>query len=88
MLNAIIIDHNPFDFKSKASIYKNGIQEQIDVFSDIDNLSQAILGIAYNNDLFEVKTNASANFISELSKAISKYEFAQYSNNKIKIEGF
>lgn len=87
-MNAIIIDYDPFGLESRVSIYRNGIQETLRVYSDIEKMAQAIIGVAYKNNTFEVKTNAPESFISGLSTIISDYELAQYSEQKIKVRGF
>lgn len=85
-MNAIIIDYDPFSLESRVSIYKNGTQETLKVYSNIDELANAIIAAAYKNNIFEVKTNAPEVFITGFNETINEYEKSQYSEHKITVK--
>lgn len=73
--------------ESRINIYKDGRQERISIHSDVNDLVNEIIRIAYDNDIYEVKTHAPFAFTSEIAKQVHKFEQAEYSQKKITVEG-
>lgn len=86
-MSYIIINYDPFAMESRVSIYKDGKQERVSIHSNINNLTNEVIKIAYDNGIYEVKTHAPFAFTSEIAKQIHEFEQAQYSQQKITVEG-
>lgn len=86
-MSNIIINYDPFAMESRVSIYKDGKQERVSIHSNVNDLANEIIKIAYDNNIYEVKTHAPFAFTSEIAKQIHEFEQAQYSQKKITVEG-
>lgn len=66
---------------------KDGHRQQVKVCSDINELIGELIGLAYSNDVYMIKTNGPFAVIGEISRGINDSEKNQYSQNKITVEG-
>lgn len=87
MNNALIVSYDPFAMESRVSIMTNGHQEQVQVCSDINELAEQLVGLAYSNNIYEIKIHGPFATVCEIKRTVNEYEKNQYSSNKILIEG-
>lgn len=85
--DAIVISYDPFAAESRVNIFKNGIQKNIQVHSNIDDLVSEIIATAYGEGIFNVKAHAPFAFTSEIAKRVHEQEKNKFSAQKIKVEG-
>ena len=85
--NAIIVNYDPFAMESKVSIFTNGNQEQVNICSEIGELAEKLIALAYQYNTYAVKIHAPFATTSEIKRAVEQNEKSTYSNNKIDIEG-
>lgn len=86
--NYIVVNYDPFAMESRVSIYSDQKgQRNMQVSSTINELTNAILNLAYSNNSYEVKIHAPAAIVEEIQKEVKECEQKVYSVNKIKIEG-
>ena len=87
MNDAIIITYNPYEIESSVSIFRDGTQEFSSVYSDTQRLANDIIGLAYKNNIYEVKIHGPFSIEDEIREQINKSEQSMYSQNKITVEG-
>ncbi len=85
--DVIIISYDPFAAESRVNIFKNGIQKNIKVHSNINDLVGEIIATAYGEGIFSVKTHAPFAFTSEIARRVHEQEKNKFSVQKIKVEG-
>lgn len=85
--NSIIVSHDPFAMESRVSIFIDGQQEQVSICSEVEELAEQLVQLAYQNNTYSVKIHAPLATISEIKRVVTQSEKDIYSNNKIDIEG-
>lgn len=85
--NAIIVSYDPFAMESKVSIFTKDHQEQVSVCSEIGELAEKLIALAYQYNTYAVKIHAPFATTSEIKRVVEQNERNMYSNNKINIEG-
>jgi hypothetical protein len=87
MKDTIIINYEPFTKTSIVFVNKNDTLEQVKVDSNLNDLTPFIVALAYDKGIYNVMTHTSSEMSEEIERMINEYENAQYSQNKIKVEG-
>lgn len=88
MNNVIIVDYNPFIMESHAYVMRDGKRgESYTVTSDISELSEKLIGIAKEHQVYNVRVRGPFAIMSEIKRSISEYEMKIYEENKITVEG-
>ena len=85
--NAIVVSHDPFAMESRVSIFTGGNQEQVSVCSEIEELAEKLIALAYQYNTYTVKIHAPFATTNEIKRIVERNEKSLYSNNKINIEG-
>lgn len=85
--DVVIIDYDPFAMESRVSICKEGKREHVTVYSTIDELTNGIIGLAYQHNIYDIKIHGPFAIACEIRKEVNRSEQNQYSQNKIKVEG-
>lgn len=88
MSDTILVEYDPFNTESRVSIYGNNSKEYINVSSEIEELTKALVTTAYKHNIYNVKVHGPFAIASQLNHMIAEYENKQYSASKIKVEGF
>lgn len=89
MLNdSLIINYDPFSQDSTVYISKeDGQKKSMTISSDISGLAEALIGLAYGQNIYSIKIRAPFAITNEISRQIIQTENTLYSENKIKVEG-
>ncbi len=85
--NAIVVDYDPFAMESRVSVVTDGHQEQANVCSEVSELAEKLIALAYEYNTYAVKIRAPFAITSEVRRVIEQNEKGLYSNNKISVEG-
>lgn len=83
----LIIDYSPFSQESKVFINKDGVKHSVAVSSDISGLAEVLTGLAYSQNVYNIKIHAPLAVTNEISKQVGETESKLYSENKITVEG-
>lgn len=86
-MNVIVIDYDPFAMESRVYLMRDEQRDYCVVHSDLNSLASEVIGLAYANNIYEVKTRAPFAVSAELRRQIKEQETTLYSNNKITVEG-
>lgn len=84
-MNAIILDYDPFAMESRICIVADGHTKYNQVTSEIDDAVEVIVGLAYSNNIYNVKVHAPSQMVGEISRRVQEQEQSDYVNNKITI---
>lgn len=87
MTEAIIVNYDPFAMESAVYIARDGQQNQMKVCSDLEGLAGTLIGIAYGNDIYDIKIHAPFATTGEIQRLVTNLEQNMYSENKIMVEG-
>lgn len=66
---------------------RDGKRDYFQVASTVEDIANTIIALAHHHDIYEVFANAPDLAVNEIFRLINEYEFNQYSENKIKVEG-
>jgi hypothetical protein len=83
MNDVILISYNPFARESEIFICKNGKSRSVAISSDLDDLAKKVISLAYENEIFSVKSKAPYETSFEIKQLINEYD----SLKKITVEG-
>lgn len=83
----IIVTYSPFEIESHATICTEDSQALYNVPSSIGKLAEALVTLAHNHDTYNIKIQASGEFISHLAQLIIENESSTYACNKIHVTG-
>lgn len=70
MNDAIIVNYDPFVRESRVSIMKEGEKETIRICSEIEELSEALVGFAYGSDVYSVKVSGPFAVANEIKRNV------------------
>lgn len=87
MNDVIIVDYNAFSLESRVSIVKDGRHEHVNIASDMETLTQSLLGLTYANNIYNVRVRAPFSMVNEIRAQVGEAESSTYSENKINVEG-
>ncbi len=85
-MNTIILDYDPFAMESRICIMTDGHTKYNQVTSEIDDAAEVIVGLAYSNNIYNVKLHAPSQMVGEISRRIQEQEQNDFANNKIVID--
>lgn len=85
-MGAIIVSYDPFAMESRVTLFKNGKQEQVDVCSDIPELTNSLVNLAYANNIYSVRVRSPLAIYTEIERTLKELESTQYAENKIEVE--
>lgn len=87
MNEAIVVSYDPFTLESRATIIHGDSSEQQVVSSNVEELSRRLVALAYQYNIYDIKTHAPLAVTTEVKRRIAEYENNVYSENKIQVEG-
>ena len=87
MKNVIIVDVNNFALNTDVFVVNNeGSVKSLKVKTDLGELAQSVVDIAYANNIYCLRVCGSSLTYSELKECIEQIEQRKYSQNKIEVE--
>ena len=87
MEDTLIVEYDPFAAESRITIYKDGKRSYASAHSSIDDLARGIIGLAYSNNIFDVKVYGPFEIERKLNEVVRCFESSEYSINKINVGG-
>lgn len=87
MMNAIVVDYDPFAMESRVSIVQEDSKETVRVCSGIEELSDVLVGFAYGKNVYSIKVSGPLAITSEIKRMVQNCEKNLYSKNQITVEG-
>lgn len=88
MNNVLVVEYDPFSMESRVSIIRGDNTTYAKVYSNIDELTENLIVLAYESDVYNIKVHGPFEIAEQLGKKINEYELNQYSQNKITVEDF
>lgn len=87
MNDALIIIYDPFAMESRVTVYKDNRSFYTTVASDIHELAEKIVPLAYEKDVYNLRISAPFEIVQEMRDTIKTIENGKFSENKLVIEG-
>lgn len=87
MNDAIVISYDPFAMESRVTVVRENSNEQMNVASNMEDLTENLVNLAYKYNIYTVKTHAPLAITAEIKRNIAMLENKNYSKNKIIVEG-
>lgn len=81
-MNMVVITYDPFAMESLLYLSRDGKQEQYSVASNIQELAETAVELAYSQDIMDIKIHAPLAIYYEMDKVIEQVQKNSYSGRK------
>lgn len=87
MSKSLLVQYDPFTMESRVAIFNEHVRDYARVCSTLEELTEEVITMAYENDIYDIKVCGPFGIASQLNKMVQQYELNKYSQNKISVEG-
>lgn len=81
-MNTVVITYDPFAMESLVYLSREGTQEKYSVASNIQELAETAVTLAYDQDITDIKIHAPLAVYSEMKRVIEQVQKNNYNDNK------